>query len=478
MRILFVHSEQDAYSPDKPVENLERMQFGISYISALLKREGHETSLVVLSRDTGRLAEEHVRRLEPGLVCFTSVYSEFAFLAGEAERIKKAHPDVFLLAGGTHVSLNPEGCLEHSFDAVCVGEGEYPTLELVEQLEAGRSPGGIPNLYFKRADGIEKNPPRPFLDDLDSLPFPDREMWLPWLAWPKSRPSVLVGRGCPFQCTYCCNHALLRLAEGKYVRVRSPQNIAAELRTLKDEWPEMGSVYLEVETMGVKLDWALELCSELERLNSEFEVPIAFGSNLRVTPNSDYEELFAAFARSNFDLVNIGLESGSERVRREVLKRNYSNDDIVRAVETARKHGLMVGIYNLIGIPGETRADFMETVRVNRACKPDWYLLSVFFPYPGTELHETCRELGLLDKLPDHDLERRRPVLDLPGFSKRQLNRRFRWSAVLIYGGYKPISTLLWLVAMNRIFSNRTLLKYYRKRQNRLYRESVAAGQV
>lgn len=476
MKVLFVHSEQDAYSPDKPVENLERMQFGISYISAMLKREGHETSLVVLSRDTGALALEHVRSFEPALVCFTSVYSEFAFLAREAARIKRECPQVFLIAGGTHVTLDPDSCLDTAFDAVCVGEGEYPVLELVGQLEEGRSPTGIPNLYIRRPDGIEKNPPRPFIEDLDSLPFPDREMWKPWLAWPKSRPSVLVGRGCPFQCTYCCNHALRLQADGKYVRVRSPENIAAELRTLKEEWPEMGSVYLEVETMGFKVDWALELCRELERLNTEFETPIAFGSNLRVTPNCDYDELFAAFKRSNFDLVNIGLESGSERVRRDVLKRNYSNDDIIRAVATARKHGLMVGLYNLIGIPGETRADFWETVRVNRACRPDWYLLSVFFPYPGTELYETCRDIGLLDSLPDHDLERRRPVFDLPGFSKRQLNRRFRWSAVLIYGGYKPIATLLWLVAMNWIFSNRTLLKYYRKRQNRLYRESEAAG--
>ncbi|MCJ7653279.1 MAG: hypothetical protein MUO75_06225, partial [Actinobacteria bacterium] len=121
-----------------------------------------------------------------------------------------------------HASLNPDDCLKSSFDAVCIGEGEYPTLELVEHLERGLSPTGIPNLYLKRGENIERNPTRPFLRDLEGLPFPDRDMWVPWVANPLSRPSVLVGRGCPFQCTYCCNHALGRLAEGRYVRLRSP----------------------------------------------------------------------------------------------------------------------------------------------------------------------------------------------------------------------------------------------------------------
>ena len=465
MRVLFVHSEQDTYSPEKPIENLERMQFGISYISSVLKDAGHETRLVVPVRGREAVVDRYVSEFEPGLICFTAVYSEFEFIARLAARVKASHPEIFLIAGGPHASLKPEECIGSAFDAVCVGEGEYPTLELVEQLEADRSPASIPNLHIRRGDRIEKNPPRPFIQDLYSLPFPDREMWLPWTAWPESRPSLLVGRGCPFQCTYCCNHALLRLAPGRYVRMRSPGNIVAELQEMKAIRPGLTSIYLEVETLGVDLEWALELCSELERFNGEHEVPVAFGSNLRVTPNTDYDELFAGFARANFDLVNIGIESGSERVRREVLKRNYSNDDIIRAVRTARKHGLLVGTYNLIGIPGETKADFRETVRVNRICEPDWYLLSVFFPYPGTELHSKCQELGLLENAPDCELERRRPVLDLPGFSKRQVKRRFAWSAMLMYGGRQPMVTLLWLVVMNRIFATRRFLTWYRKRQ-------------
>jgi radical SAM superfamily enzyme YgiQ (UPF0313 family) len=471
MNVLFVHTEQDPYSPDKPLEILERVQFGISYISALLKREGHRTKLVVLCEETVHTIDEHVSDFDPGLVCFTSVFTEYPIILKVAARLKKHHPELFTLLGGPHATLNPDECLaEGLFDAVCVGEGEYPTLELAGQLQEGRRPSGIPNLLIVGQNGdVERNAPRRFLQDLDDLPFPDREMWIPWCANPTSRPSVLVGRGCPFNCTYCCNHALRKTATGRYVRLRSPHNVVEELEAMKEAEPNFGEVYLEVETLGINMTWALELCSQLRDFNARLEFPITFGTNLRVTPNRDYDELFAAMAAANFRFVNIGLESGSERIRQEVLKRRYSNDDIVRTVQTARKHGLQVGLYNLIGLPGETPRDFRETVLVNRVCQPDWFLLSVFFPYPGTQLYETCRSLGLLDGPVDPCMERRRPVLDMPQFSKRQVGRRRDWFPFLVYRGHRPTRELLWLVSMAKIYSNRRLADMHRRLMEMYY---------
>ncbi|PKQ27807.1 MAG: hypothetical protein CVT63_06055 [Candidatus Anoxymicrobium japonicum] len=459
MRVLFVHSEEDYYSPEKPLESLERMQFGISYISALLKREGHETRLVVLTRKTEAVLEEHVADFDPGLICFTFVYTEFAFMSEMAARVKKNNPDIFMLAGGPHASVKPDECLESAFDAVCAGEGEYPTLELVTQLEEGRAPTGIANLHIKHGEEIERNASRPFLADLDSLPFPDREMWLPWTAYPLSRPSILLGRGCPFQCAYCCNHALARIAPGRYVRLRSPESVVKEILEIKAINPHLPEVYLEVETLGCDREWACELCSQLERMNSDLETPLVFGANLRVTPNTNYDDLFAGLARARFRFINIGLESGSERLRREVLKRNYSNQDVIEAVRSARRHGLHVGIYNLIGIPGETRRDFRETARVTRECAPDWYLLSIFFPYPGTDLYDRCKELGLLDSPLCHSFERRRPTMNLPGFSKRQQKRRFIWSHFLFCHGNRPAREIVRQVGRAKIYSTPWLLR-------------------
>ena len=196
-------------------------------------------------------------------------------------------------------------------------------------------------------------------------------------------------------------------------------------------------------------------------------MPIRYGSNLRVAPNVDYDRLFPALKRGGFDFINIGLESGSERVRREVLRRNYSNQDLVNAVSAARRHGLKVGTYNLIGIPGETRRDFLDTVRVNRACRPDWFLLSVFFPYPGTRLHDTAREQGLLDGELDNSLERRRPVLDLPGFGKREIRTWFILSPLLFNAGYKPLKDILNNMFRSMVFSNPSWLDLWRKLQKK-----------
>ncbi len=481
MKVLFVHSEQDPYSPEKPLEILERVQFGISYISSLLKREGHQTGLVVLCDETVHTIRERVKEFDPGLVCFTSVFTEYGTMKKAASLLKKTLPEMFTLLGGPHATLRPEECLEEGlFDAVCVGEGEYPTLELAQQLDAGLHPSAIANLLIRRPDGsVERNAPRPFLQNLDELPFPDREMWLPWVANPTSRPSVLVGRGCPFSCTYCSNHALRKTSPGRYVRLRSPGNVAREIAALREAEPDFCEVYLEVETLGVDRNWAMELCSQLKGVNARFQVPVTFGANLRVTPNADYDGLFAAMADANFRFVNIGLESGSEKIRNEVLKRRYSNQDIIGTVALARKHGLQVGIYNLIGLPGETPRDFRETVRVNRACQPDWFLLSVFFPYPGTELYDTCRMLGLLEGPVDPYMERRRPVLDLPGFSKRQVGRRRDWFPLLVYRGHRSTKELLWLVAMAKIYSShrmadmhRRLMEAYYSRKSRNYESS------
>jgi anaerobic magnesium-protoporphyrin IX monomethyl ester cyclase len=465
LNVLFVHAEDDHYTRKKPLEGYERMQFGISYISSILKEKGHETRLVVPTRESDAAVFEYIRDFNPGLICFTSVYTVFDLISEVARRVKKRHPDIFLAVGGPHASLRPDECLEGAFDAVCVGEGEYATLELVEQLESGRSPRGIPNLYIKRDGGVERNPTRPFLEDIEALPFPDREMWLPWVANPLSRPSVLAGRGCPFQCTYCCNHALRRLADGKYVRLRSPENIAEEISSIKKVYYLLQEMYLEVETLGADSEWALELCSLLEDINDQYDVPISYGTNLRVTPNTDYEKLFAALKKSNFDFVNIGLESGSERVRREILKRRYSNRDVMNAVEAARRHGIRVGFYNLIGLPGETKEDFRETVRMNRVCKPDWYLLSAFFPYPGTELHETSLELGLIHEDLDRKLERRRPVLDQPQFTKRQVRRRLTWSPLLFNAGIRPAGEIVRRLFLGKIYSSPRLLRLWRVRR-------------
>lgn len=460
MKVLFIYSLNIIGSPQKPIESPEQIQFGVSYISSFLKKHGHDTKLIVLSRTSPKhnrnVIDEYFKKFSPGLVCFSAVSTEYPFMANVAKYIKSKWPDAYLLIGGPHVSLSPEGVLSDNFDALCLGEGENPTLELANSLEKKVLASGISNLWLRRGFKVEKNPPRPFLQNLDSLPFPDREIWQEWIEErPGSRYAVLLGRGCPFQCTYCSNHILRKVAPGHYVRFRSPENIVAEIKDIIERFPiQKREIYLEVETFGADKEWAKNLCLALENFNKTLEKPLSFGVNLRITPNADLESLFISFKRANFRSINIGLEAGSERVRREILRRNYSNQDIINAVNLARKYGLKVTFFNMVGLPGETIDDFKETVNINRTCLPDQHFTSIFFPYPGTDAYSFCKEQGLLKGFSGAEMERMKASLDLPGFSRKQIQKSYIWFDYDVYKGRKSMYKIMGRVVRAYFLSN------------------------
>jgi radical SAM superfamily enzyme YgiQ (UPF0313 family) len=417
----------------------------------------------VASRDTPKSAlNKYVGEFKPGLVCFTSVFSEYAFVSSLAMYVKNRYRNVYVLGGGPHISLNPETAIQDAFDVICIGEGEYPTLELAQQLEAGKEPSNISNLWIKHGADIERCPTRKFLQDLDSLPFPDRDMWQPWIADPRTAPSILPARGCPFNCTYCCNHKLKELADGTYVRFRSADSVLAELDHLISAYPHTRHVYFEVETLGANMNFAAELCEKLREFNSVRENRLTFGVNLRVTPNRDYFPLFSALRVAGFTELKIGLESGSKRIRMDILGRNYGNEDVLRTVQAAKRHGLKVGLYILLGCPGETPADFQETVECTRQCQPDSSMLSIFTPYPGSALYQRCEELGLLESMIDVNLERRQASLDLPDFPRQAIRREYILFPYRIYKGHKPFIAIAKKVLRQLISSSSTIQRVYR----------------
>jgi len=461
MNVLFVYSLDDIQSIQKPLRSWTDIQFGISYISSILKAHGHRTRLAVLGNNKWEqskgLLQPVIEEFSPQVICFTAVFSQYPFIYKIADYIRSRWPDKYLVIGGVHATLNPDAVINGPFNALCVGEGEYPILELCSQLNDDRLPQGIANLWIKSSAGnIERNKTRDFLRDLDLLPFPDRDMWIPWMHEQLDAEfSMLLGRGCPHICTYCSNHVLKKIAGGKYVRMRSPENIIKEVDFIRNQY-NSSNIYFEVESIALNKNWTFELCAELERYNNKTGKSISYGCNFRITPHSVDEKLFTAFEKANLKKINIGLESGSERIRREVLKREYSNDDFVNTISMARNHGLKISIYNMIGVPGETLSDHMETVRLNRLCLPDSHSTSIFFPYPGTELYETCIREGLLKGSLDMEMERRKAYLELPGFSKKQINKAFIWFDYRVYKGHKPLWVILAHVIAVKLRSNPT----------------------
>lgn len=454
MKIACVYTVERGATAAKPLPFAMDIPFGMSIIATLLKRAGHDVRLLVFSPRSAYvdILRSYIETEHPDLFCLTAVSSQFSFIRKISEIVKEIDPSIFVILGGHHASLDSEEAIAPpTLDAICVGEGDHSVVELAAHLQRGEPVTGIPHLWIKRPDGsVEKNAPLPFDEDLDSLPYIDREIWEPWVEHPDKFPSVLLGRGCPFRCTYCSAHAMARLTTGRVVRFRSPENICGEIEQIAARYPAANDFYLEVETIAHQKE-AIPLFQKLEEFNAARESKLRFGLNFTVTSTfirNEHEcrKFLEMLNRANVMYLNIGLESGSERLRREVLRRpRYTNAEFVQFSRLAREYGVALDFYVLIGVPGETLEDYKETVRLVRDANPKTIQLSIFYPYLGTDLATIALEQNLVTRedLDKASTERSRPALDLPGFSRRRVRLEYALFYLKVFRGRWPLSKIL-----------------------------------
>lgn len=426
MKILFIYTIINV--PVGYLLKYPAMQYGIASISALLKKHGHECDLLLVTEQTYlNDVDNKINRFAPDIIAYTSVSTQFPYIKRLSRHIRVAFPNLFQICGGPHATLaSEEALISADFDAVCVGEGEYPMLELVEKISGEKDYTKIKNLYFIKDNGrILKNELRPFNEDLDSLPFFDRALFENYVDMDRYPHSVLTTRGCYFNCNYCCNHAFKKIAAGKYVRSRSADNIISEIEELKNKIPTLKYLYIEDETIGLNHKLLDELLPGLK------ETGLQFGSNYRIgVAKLDFMD---KLREANFVKINIGVESGNEWIRRNVLNRRYTNEEIINTYQQAKKLGFRTRSYNLIGLPFETPEMFEDTIEINRIVRPDETTLSIFYPYPQTTLAKMCDELGLIPKDDTGPIkERAQCILDLPYFSKEKIMSYFNaWNDLI-----------------------------------------------
>lgn len=449
MRIACIYTVDSYFSIEHPLVTATEIPFGISMIITVLQQAGHEVDLLVITPDTNLddCVGKYIIENKPQMFGFTAVSTQYWQAKRVAEYVRRIDPTITLVLGGHHASLNTEKvAADRVFNMICVGEGESAIVELANNFEGSR-------LKIKKIAGLwvdddltgdlTKNPPKEFQVSLDDLPLINRKIWDDWISRPHDYPSLLLGRGCPFKCTYCANHAMAKLSEGKYVRFRSPENIVSELEYIRSHYRDVERVYLEVETFGANRKASYAIFDALAEYNQSLVKPLKFGVNLALTSSfmknkERIHETLGKARAANLVTINIGLESGSERMRKDVLIRpKYTNEELIEFCTIAKTYGIHIIFFVLMGLPEETIDDYMETVRVARAAQPLTCYVSIFFPYLGTDLATHALQVGLVreENLSPRG-ERTHTELDLPGFSRRRIRFEYIVFWWRVYWGY------------------------------------------
>ena len=416
MRVLFLEIDTES---DWAVASV-----GPAFLAAYIRSHGHRADFIraPVSMETADLISQ-ISQARPALIGISLTTRQWQ----RARRLiieLRAVLDVPIVAGGLHPTFSPEAVLAHpGIDYVCLGEGEAPLLDLVEALEAGRPPsdGEIDNIWVK---GGTRPAMRPPLEPIDALPFMARDL----LDEHHGVIHMATQRGCPFPCTYCGARMFNQLYEGNgtYGRRRSIESVMKELRQIREAGALNYIIFLD-DTFTINHHWVADFC----RIYGE-ELAIPFSLHARVETVN--EKMVHALAKAGCRHIVYGVESGSPRVRREIMKRSATNQRFIDVFGWTRDAGIMVTANYIMGIPGETREEMQQTIDLHHQLQPEDFGYFVFYPYPGTALFGLCKEEGYLpDDYLDRPANHRQSILTLPGITQDDIDEFYdRWTEIRV----------------------------------------------
>lgn len=395
---------------------------GIASISAVLKENNHSTQLFHVTdyEDVGQFMEIYERLYaDCDIAAFSATSNAFYYVPECAQAIKGRFEDVITICGGTHATLCPADVIrQEAIDIVCVGEGEYPMLELCDFLQAGDDITNIANLWVKKGGDIFRNPPRPVIADIDSLPMSDRDLFDFEHSVDKQmkRISFMGSRGCPFNCTHCCNHALKQLCSDSrfYVRFKSVERLISEIKFCLAKYEGVEFVHFLDDILTLRPSWFRDFT---KRYKEEIKFPYVCNSRFDLLN----EETIDLLCESGCVHLHVGLESGDDYIRTEVLKRRQSRRQICEVSELCHKKGVKLYLYTMVGIPFETLSRALNTVKLTARLNPSGYQMSIYYPYEKTHLYNLCEAKGFLTGNRLDSYFESDTVLNLPNFRKEHI---------------------------------------------------------
>jgi radical SAM superfamily enzyme YgiQ (UPF0313 family) len=445
---------------------------GTLYVAAAMQKAGHEVCFyngAFMGHDE---IMAQVREFGPQFVGLYSTAFGWDRACNTAIDIKKDIERVFVAVGGPYPVALQEKCLEDcdDIDAVITGEGEITVVKMLQRLDSGKGLEGVEGIAFRLGSLIKKNPPRPLIMNLDSLPFPARELlgeaekYIPPPATYKRKPVavIMTARGCNRKCLYCFQIDKHRESG---IRYRSVGNVMTEIEHV------LSQGYREIkfidDTLAADYKRAMTIAKEIKKRGLDFTW---FAS---AVVNQVDKPLLQAFKDAGCWAILFGAESGVQKDL-NAIRKGITLDQTRKAVQAAKEVGLTVYTPFLFGIPGQTYEDGLKTIEFALELDPDIANFHAITPFPGTELYDNIEKYGTMsEELTDYTYQgtafvpftmTRDQIAELRQLAlKRFYSRpRFLWRKLLalrnmndLIAAWQGIKSLFWLQTKSGLFKRR-----------------------
>ena len=362
---------------------------GLMYIAAVLREAGHGVRIIATGlRDEDGIVPDDVT--EADLVGVTATSALFGNATEVLNTIRMWRPELPVILGGAHATVSTESALRAGFDFALIGEAEKTIVEFVANLERGEPEQTRGIAFLNEVDEVCKTPEQVLVEDLDSLPFPARDLYDydAFRAAGGWEFGMLSSRGCPFRCTFC--QPTLNMIFGR-MRKRGPENVAEEMALLADQYaPPI--LYFKDDTLSANgLKWFDQFRAAL----NDRGVQQAWKCNTRVDKVGP--RILDAMAESGCTEVVFGVESGSQRIL-DFYQKDIKVEDTIRAFDLCKERGIRAGANVILGAPMETASEMEETYRLLQRIEPDHFWVFFATALPGKALTQYVVEHNLLKR--------------------------------------------------------------------------------